>query len=86
VSTFAADASVVGKWLLPGESEPLREQAMQWLRRYGKGELRFIVPDLIGSELADILWKSVRQRRFTNTAAKSALQSLQTLQIPLFPR
>ena len=85
MSTFVADASIAAKWLLPGESEPLREEALRWLRRYARGEIRVIVPDLFWAELANLLWKSVRHGRFTGSAAESALQSLQKLRIPTIP-
>jgi predicted nucleic acid-binding protein len=81
VNAFVADASVAAKWLLPGKSEPLREEAMEWLRRYADGELRLIVPDLFWAELANILWKAVRQGRSTKTAALAALHTLQEFQI-----
>jgi predicted nucleic acid-binding protein len=85
VSTFVADASLAAKWVLPGKSEPLRAEALHWLRRYVNGEIRFIVPDLFWAELANLLWKSVRHGRFTGNTAQSALHSLQGLQIPTIP-
>jgi predicted nucleic acid-binding protein len=82
LTTFVADASVAAKWLLPGKSEPLHEEAMEWLGRYVQGEIRLIVPDLFWAELANILWKAIRQGRSTKTAGQSALHTLQEFQIP----
>jgi predicted nucleic acid-binding protein len=57
VSTFVVDASVAAKWFLPATGETLTQQALQLLRHYAAGELRFLVPDLFWAEFANIIWR-----------------------------
>ncbi len=63
MNTVVVDASVAAKWLLPPHGEPLTGEAFSLLRQHETGEVRLIVPDLFWSELGNILWKAVRQRR-----------------------
>ncbi len=71
------DASVAAKWFLPARGETLVDEAFHLLRRYAKGELQFLVPDLFWAELANIFWKAIRQRRWEKPAAERALASLE---------
>lgn len=82
MSLLVLDASVAGKWCLPSEGEPLIDEAHIILRRYAKGEVRFIVPDLFWAELANLLWKAVRQGRCGKSTAESALSSMQERKLP----
>ncbi len=77
MKTIVVDASVAAKWCLPAKGEPLADEAFDLLERYVKGEVRFVVPDLFWAELANLLWKAVRQGRCTKTAAEAALAALQ---------
>ncbi|MFZ3211652.1 MAG: type II toxin-antitoxin system VapC family toxin [Terriglobales bacterium] len=70
------DASVAAKWFLPARGETLMDEAFHLLRRYAKGELQLLVPDLFWAELANIFWKAIRQRRWEKPAAERALASL----------
>ena len=51
------DASVAAKWWLAGKEEQLRDEALDLLKRYVEGEIRFIVPDLFWPELGNIFGK-----------------------------
>lgn len=82
MSRIVVDASVAAKWFLPGRGETLAEEAFRLLRRYAKGEIRLLVPDLFWAELGNLLWKAVRQGRCTKTAAESALASLRDRKLP----
>ncbi|MBI4480763.1 MAG: type II toxin-antitoxin system VapC family toxin [Acidobacteria bacterium] len=70
------DASVAAKWFLPSSDEPLADEAAELLRQYARNEVGFIVPDLFWSEFANVLWKAVRQGRWTSATAHRALNEM----------
>ncbi len=82
MSLVVVDASVAAKWCLPAKDEPLSDAADHLLRRYAKGEIQFVVPDLFWAELANLLWKAVRQGRCAKAAAETALTALQDRRLP----
>lgn len=82
MSLFVVDASVAAKWFLPAAGETLTDEALQLLRRYTNGQLRFVVPDLFWAEFANILWKAVRQGRWTKAAADKALTAMTDRNLP----
>jgi predicted nucleic acid-binding protein len=85
VTTYVIDASVAAKWVLPARGETLTQEALELLRRYAAGELRFVVPDLFWAELGNILWKAVRQKRVPIASAESALLSMRDRGFPTVP-
>jgi predicted nucleic acid-binding protein len=85
VSVLVIDASVAAKWVLPPSSEPFSKEALDLLRCYVSGECLFVVPDLFWAEIANIVWKSVRQKRLTKKAAEGALDSLMSRDFPTIP-
>jgi predicted nucleic acid-binding protein len=82
VSTFVVDASVAAKWFLPAAGETLTQQALQLLKRYAAGELRFLVPDLFWAEFANIMWKAVRQGRWPQASAEDAVRAMRDRNFP----
>jgi predicted nucleic acid-binding protein len=76
VNEYVFDASVIGKWMLPAEREELHFEARDWAAGYSRGELSIIVPDLLWIEVANILWKAVRNSRITKYEAKIAIVGL----------
>ena len=82
---MVVDASVAAKWLLPKENEPLTAEAIELFRRYSRGEISFIVPDLFWAEMANIAWKAVRLGRFSKSDAETALASLQAKELTTVP-
>jgi predicted nucleic acid-binding protein len=76
------DASVAAKWFLPATGETLTQQALQLLRHYAAGELRFLVPDLFWAEFANIMWKAVRQRRWPQASAEVAVRAMRDRNFP----
>jgi predicted nucleic acid-binding protein len=82
VKTYVIDASVAAKWILPANGETLTRQALDLLKRYAAGELRFLVPDLFWAELANIMWKAVRQQRLRVASAESALGAMRERSFP----
>lgn len=82
MSLTVIDASVAAKWFLPVRGETLVDEAFHLLRRYAKGEIQFLVPDLFWAELANIFWKALRQGRWGKEAAEMALVSLRDRKLP----
>jgi predicted nucleic acid-binding protein len=85
MSRFVIDASVAAKWFLPAAGETLTDEALQLLRRYTNGEIRLIVPDLFWAEFANILWKAVRQGRWTKGAADAPIAAMKDRNLPTAP-
>ncbi|MGH9356386.1 MAG: type II toxin-antitoxin system VapC family toxin [Terriglobia bacterium] len=85
MSLFVIDASVAAKWFLPGRGETLADEALELLGRYAKAEIRFVVPDLFWAEFGNILWKAVRQGRWTKVAAETALEAMKGSGLPTIP-
>jgi predicted nucleic acid-binding protein len=85
VNRFVIDASVAAKWFLPPARETFVDEALELLRRYTKGEIRFLVPDLFWAEFGNILWKAVRQGRWTRGAAESAMAAMLARNLPTVP-
>lgn len=69
------DASVAVKWVLPNP-ETLTAESLQLLKSYADGKINFIVPDLFWAEVANVLWKGVRQRRWSKAVAENAAAEL----------
>jgi predicted nucleic acid-binding protein len=82
MTLFVIDASVAAKWFLPPSGEPLAEEALRLLAGYAEGRFRFAVPDVFWSECANILWKAVRQGRWTRSAAEEAILALKGRSLP----
>ncbi len=85
MSLWVVDASVAAKWFLPAAGETLTEEALRFLRGYASGQLRFIVPDLFWAEFGNILWKAVRQGRWTRAAAETAIAAMKGRNLPTVP-
>ena len=82
MNTYVIDASVAAKWVLPVTGEPLAREALELLKRYAAGELRFVVPDLFWAEFANILWKAIRQGRIRVASAEKALHAMRDRDFP----
>jgi predicted nucleic acid-binding protein len=82
VTTLVLDASVAAKWFLPAAGEPFASEALGLLQQYATGQLRFIVPDLFWAEFGNILWKAVRQRRWSRGSAEAALTTMRDQNLP----
>lgn len=85
MSLLVVDASVAAKWILPPVRETLTEEAVQLLGRYEQGQLRFIVPDFFWAELANVLWKAVRQGRLSKAGAAVGLAEMKDRNLPTVP-
>ncbi len=85
MSLLVIDASVAAKWFLPARDETLTDEALELLRRYAKGQVRLVVPDLFWAEFGNILWRAVRQRRCTKPAADTAIAAMKDRKLPTVP-
>ena len=76
MTNFVLDASVALKWIIPSEAETLIEDALRLLRRYTSGEIGFVVPDIFWAEVGNVIWKGVRQQRWSQSFAERAVSDL----------
>lgn len=79
MTRFVLDASVAGKWLLPGAREPLQAEAEGVLRGLAGHEIQASVPCLFWAEMANLLRKATQQRRTIPEAAQAGLNEVQSL-------
>src|ERR1700689_4190242 len=82
MTPFVIDASGGAKWFPPPSGEPLAAEALRLLAGYGDGRFRFAVPDLFWAECGNILWKAVRQGRWSRSVAEKAIRALQDRSFP----
>ena len=85
MKTLVVDANVAAKWLLPAAGEGLIEQANRLAARHVRHELQLLAPDLIESEIGNVLWKAVRRNRIGAAEARTSLQQFAALAIQLVP-
>jgi predicted nucleic acid-binding protein len=60
------DASVAIKWLLPEEG---RDLALGLQNEYQEGAIDLIAPELIVSEIGNVLWRRMRRGELTSESA-----------------
>ena len=75
---YVVDASVVVKWYLP---EVHDKEAQRLLR----DDIELLAPDLVFSEVGNILWKRVRAGDLTAAEAEAVLQSFERLSLTVSP-
>ena len=63
--TLVLDTSVALEWAFPMANESVSNEALRLFQRYRDGEVHFIVPDVFWAEMANVLRRGVRQRRWT---------------------
>jgi predicted nucleic acid-binding protein len=68
-SPLVIDASVAAKWIKPEVHSAYAEQVLQ-------GPYTLLAPDLLWSEVGNILWKSVQRQEITSTEAREGLRTL----------
>ncbi len=76
MTALVLDASVAVKWVVPSAQEALTAESLQLLKRYAEGEINFIVPDVFWAEVGNVLWKGVRQRRWSQAVAERAVSEI----------
>jgi predicted nucleic acid-binding protein len=85
VTGFVLDASVAAKWMLPAKNELLRPEAYRLLDDFAAGTVKLVVPDIFWAECGSIVWKAVRQQRFSRANAESAIALMLSREIPTVP-
>jgi predicted nucleic acid-binding protein len=74
---YVLDASVALKWAIPSADEPLSAESLDLLRKYVKGELDFLVPDIFWAEVGNVLWKGSRQGRWSRDLSEQIASEMQ---------
>jgi predicted nucleic acid-binding protein len=76
------DASVVAKWVLPGE--PDEENAVKLKNNHVLGLEELHAPAFIVEEVANALWRATKLKRLSQEDAKEALNALNDMKIVLY--
>jgi predicted nucleic acid-binding protein len=79
---FVLDASVAAKWFVPGEAEPLTDQALGLLQLWDNGAIAFVVPDLFWAEIGSVLAKAVRRGWISGANGEEAISRLRASNLP----
>ncbi len=82
MTSCVLDASVAAKWMLPATNEPFRAEAYRLLDEFGDGRLNLIVPEVFWAECGNIVWKAVKQGRFSRAEAETAIEMMLRRNIP----
>jgi predicted nucleic acid-binding protein len=75
------DASVIAKWVLPGE--PFQEKALILKEDYVSGVTELSAPNIAVQEVANALWRAIKLSRISEADAKEALKALYDMRIEL---
>lgn len=78
MSSFVVDASVAIKWYLPEQNSTDADRLLS-------GGFQLLAPDLLFSEVGNILWKRVMRSELTAQKAQIILHALQSLPLTLRP-
>lgn len=76
---YIVDASIIAKWILPGE--PYQENTVKLKEDFIAGQVELYAPSLIIHEVANALWRAVRLGRISESDAKEALKTLEDMKI-----
>jgi len=75
------DASVIAKWVLPGE--PYQEKAVKLKEDYTLGLVGLCAPSFTAQEVANALWRALKLGRILKEDAEEALRALGDMKIEL---
>lgn len=75
------DASVIAKWVLPGE--PHQESAVRLKDDFVSGLVELCAPGFIVVEVANALWRAIKLERISEKDANQALEALNDMRIEL---
>jgi len=76
------DASVIAKWVLPGE--PYQKNAVRLKEDFVSGSTNLCAPSLIVEEVANTLWKAIKLERISEKDAEEAMNALNDMRIELY--
>jgi predicted nucleic acid-binding protein len=82
MAQFVVDASVVAKWVLPGE--PDQENALKLKNDHVLGLVELHAPAFIVEEVANALWRATKLKRLSQEDAQEALIALKDMKIILY--
>ena len=75
------DASVVAKWVLPGE--PYQENSIKLKNDHVLGLVELYAPAFLVQEVANALWRAVKLKRLSEEDAQDALKALDDMKLEL---
>ena len=75
------DASVIAKWILPGE--PYQENAVRLKEDHVSGLVELCAPSFVVEEVANALWRAVKLERISVEDAQEVLKALGDMRIEL---
>jgi len=78
VNRFVVDASVAIKWYLPEPNSPDADRLLI-------NGFQLVAPDLLISEVGNILWKRVMRTELTDKKAQTILHALESVPMTLRP-
>ena len=78
MSLYVVDANVVAKWFVP---ERLSAEALQLL----DGTHELATPDLVWSEVGNVLWKKTRAAELTRKEAAQIVRALDRCPLTVYP-
>lgn len=76
------DASVIAKWILPGE--PYQENAVRLKEDHVSGLVELCAPSFVVEEVANALWRAIKLERISGEDAQEALKALNDMGIELY--
>jgi len=76
------DASVIAKWVLPGE--PYQENVVRLKEDFVSASTELCAPSLIIEEIANTLWRAIKLDRISEKDAKEAMEALNDMGIELY--
>lgn len=78
---YVVDASIIAKWVLPGE--PHQENAIKLKEDFANGHVELCAPALVVYEVANALWKAIKLGKISGNDAREALEALGDMKIEL---
>lgn len=78
---YVVDASIIAKWVLPGE--PYQENTIRLKEDFVAGQVELYAPTLVVHEVANALWRAIKLGRISENVANEALEALADIKIEL---
>ena len=85
MSLLVLDASVAVMWAVPPSASRFTDASLRLLRRYVTREIDFVVPDVFWAEIANVLCKGVRQKRWRREDAEEGVADLRAYNFDTVP-
>ena len=72
---YVVDASIIAKWILPGE--PYQENTAKLKEDFTTGQVELCAPTLIVHEVTNAIWRATKLGIISVNDAKEALEALE---------